>query len=348
MTIDVGLLAIDGAVFHQVPAGARSSPAGDSPEPVLSTVESKLDGRLQFFLRDRLTRTFMHAAQPIIRDEDIQTPTPELVRTALEAGAEADIVSPFHALPARLLDVQAHNSPRGLLAVIRGACGTTRVVILVKVEQERGLSFDTFKEGSEVRVEVVIEDGLVFTDKTEIFKAALFYMEDAALVGLLTDDQTGSVYKGPSSLFWVREFLGCRYSREADVMTRAWIRATQRLIKSDLVAPEDKDSVLSAMLAELASNRTTIDPSRFIANYVPEAAQDDARQRLLNEGASATRFPKSREVSSRAPTRKKLEFDTGYEVTMPADLTPDLGKETLDGEELDVLTIRGHLRRVGA
>lgn len=317
-------------------------------QPMLSTIESPLDGRLEFFLRDRLTRTFTEAAQPVARDDDVDTPTPDLVIAALGEGVDADIVRPFHPLPALLLEVQAHNSPKGLLAVIRGTCGSTPVVVLVKVEQERGLSFETVTEHGETRVEVVIEDGLVFTDKTEVFKAAIFHMADGKLAGLITDDQTGSIYKGPSSVYWLSDFLGCRYSREADVLTRAWIKATERLVRSDLTDATEKNEVLSAMHTELTSNRNAIDPKRFIENYVPEHAQDDARQRLLNEGASTTRFAKSRDVSDRAPTKKRFVFDTGYEVTMPMDVTPNLDTEVVNGDEIDVLTIRGHIRRVGS
>ena len=315
---------------------------------MLSTVESKLDGRLEFFLRDRVTRTFNEAAQPVRRDDSSVSPTPDLVAAALSLS-KADIVKPFHPLAALLVEVQAHNSPKGLLSVIRGSCDNVRVIVLVKVEQERGLSFETHEEDGEVRVEVVIEDGLVFTDKTQVFKAALFYFdEDGELVGVVTDDQTGSLYRGPSSVYWLSDFLGCRYSREADVMTRAWIKATERLVKSDIADPRDKDAVLSAMFVELRSNRRAINPKTFVEHHVPLAVQDAARQRLLNEGASATTFTKSRDVCHEAPTRKRLVFDTGYEVTMPVDVKPDLTAEEVDGIEQDVLTIRGRIRRVGS
>lgn len=339
--IDIGLLKIDGAVFHQVPTQASGA------DPVLSTAESALDGQLELFLRDRLTRTFGRAAQRVERDPDVDVPTPDLVIEALNDGSNAAIVQRFHPMPALLLAVQAHNSPEGLLSVIRGSCGPTRVVVLVKVEQERGLSFQTIDHDGELRVEVVIEDGLVFTDKTDVFKAALFYLDDDdELAGLLTDDQTGSMYRGPASVYWLSDFLGCRYLVGPDVLTRAWIKATERLVKSDLDDPADKSAVLSAMYVELRSNRRAIDPIRFIDDNVPDSAQDAARQRLLNAGASTTRFNKSSKVSDSAPLKKRFEFDTGVQVTMPADATPELTKEEIDGDELDVLTIRGHIRHV--
>lgn len=347
MPVDIGRLKIDGAIFHPVPARDTPGPAGKPAQPVLSTVESKLDATLEFFLRDRLTRTLDEAAQPVVRDEEIATPTPDLVIAALSVGTDADIVKPFHPLASLLLEKQAHNSPRGLLSVIRGSCGETPVLVLVKVEQERGLSFETFTDQGEVRVEVVIEDGLVFTDKTEVFKSALFFLEDGNLRGLVTDEQTGSIYRGPSSVYWLTDFLGCRYAREADVMTRAWIRATERLIKSDLTDPAERDLVLTAMTAELGSNRGAIDPKRFIDEYVPQHAKDVALDRLAKLGAPTTRFPKSRDVAAKAPAKKKFVFDSGYEVTMPADATPNLAKEVIDDDEVDVLTIRGHIRRVG-
>jgi hypothetical protein len=345
--VDIGLLKIDGAIFHQVPGRDEADPKGNPLAPVVSTVEATLDDRLEFFLRDRLTRTFNDAAQPVLPDNDIVVLTPGIVEQALADEARVDIVGPFALLPALLHDVQAHNSPRGLLAVIRARCGVAHAIVLLKVEQERGLSFETRITDTEVSVDVVIEDGLVLTDKTKVFKAAVFWTEDDHLAGLVTDDQTGSVYTGPSSRFWLSDFLGCRYSREADVDTRSWVKATQRLVASDLTNPAEKDRVLSAMLTELHSNRASITPARFIENYVPAHAHDRARQRLLNEGAPTRTFGKSRSVSEQAPKKKRFLFDTGFEVTMPSEVVPDLGTEDQDdGTTVDVLTIRGKIRRV--
>jgi hypothetical protein len=341
--IDIALLEITGAVFHQVPTKATSE--GKASRPMLSTAESTLESRLELFLRDRLTRTFSRAAQPVVRDEAVASPTPDIVTSALQAGV-ANIVEPFHPLPALLLDVQAHNSPEGLLAVIRGACGPTPVVVLVKVEQERGMSFETVGSGDDVRVEVVIEEGLVFTDKTDVFKAAIFYLDDGELAGYLTDDQTGSIYHGPASLYWLGGFLGCKYQVGPDVQTRAWIKGIERLVRSDLGDPVDQDRVFSAMLVELQSNERQIDPERFIERYVPEDAHDRALERLRDAGAPTRRFVKSQDVGTQAPKKKRFVFDGGFQVTMPADAVPDLSKDEVDGVEVDVLTIRGHIQSV--
>ncbi len=163
----------------------------------------------------------------------------------------------------------------------------------MKVEEERGLSFDTYEEDGQIRVEVVLEDGLVFTSKTQVFKAAVFYMDGDDLVGLITDDQTGSVYRGPVSHYWLTDFLRIRCGRDADVQTRSWIKATQRVIRSDIESPADKNSVFSAMIGELASNRNAIDPRRFISDHVPPDVQDKATQRLHDEGTPTTRFPRA-------------------------------------------------------
>jgi hypothetical protein len=344
--IDIGLLKIDGAVFHPVPARKQKIGDDNTQLPVLSTVESRLDGQLEFFLRDRLSRTFASAGQRIKPDPDIKSPTPDLIYAALSGTPPMDIVLPFHPLPALLLEVQAHNSPKGLLAVIRGSCGKVPVILIVKVEQERGLSFETITSGGEVRVDVVIENGLVLTDKTEVFKSALFYAEEDEVVGLVTDDQSGSTYGGPASAYWLREFLGCRYANDIDVITRAWIRATNRVIKTDIKDASQKSALLSAMLAELASNRSSINPKQFVLDHVPLDVQDMALRRLGDEGASSTTFRKSREVAAKAPKRKRILFENGYEVTMPVGIEPDLAKELVEGVEFDILTIRGKVRRV--
>lgn len=345
--INIALLRISGAIFHQVPTKGRLGGGGAAPRTTLSTAESPLDPRLELFLCDRLKRTFTHAAQPIVRDDAVACPTPDIVLTSLGAGSAPDIVEPFHPLPDLLLEKQARNSPEGLLAIIRGACDSTPVIVLVKVEQERGMSFETVEDGDERRVEVVIEDGLVFTDKTDVFKAAIFYLDGGGdLAGYLTDDQTGSVYRGPASIYWLSDFLGCKYQIGPDVTTRAWIKATEQLVKRDIEDPAQKDRVLSAMLVELQANTNQIDPQGFIQTHVPDGVQDQAMTRLRENGAPTRRFAKSRDVSAQAPKRKKIFFDNEISVTMPADSIPDISKEQVGDEEVDVLTIRGRIRRV--
>lgn len=209
------------------------------------------------------------------------------------------------------------------------------------------MSFETIEDGDERRVEVVIEDGLVFTDKTDVFKAAIFYLDPGGnLAGYLTDDQTGSIYRGPASIYWLSDFLGCKYEVGPDVTTRAWIRAMEQLVRTDIKDPVQKDRVLSAMLVELQANTNHIDPQGFIQNHVPDGAQDQAMTRLRQQGAPTRQFAKSQDVSSQAPTKKKVLFDNGISVTMPAEVVPDISTETVDGEDVDVLTIRGRIRRV--
>jgi hypothetical protein len=344
--IEVGLLQVDGAIFHQIPEKHELAPDGSAAQPIRSTIESPLDDELEFFLRNRLARTFGEAAQPVRREADSASPTPDMVSDAL-AGPTPDIVVPFHPLADLLHDVQAHNSPSGLLTVVRGSCGATPILAIAKIEEERGLSFSTEIDGEDVRVEVAIQDGLVLTDKTEVFKAAIFYLQDENLVGLVTDDQAGSAYNRPTSNYWLHDFLGCEYSNDVDVATRDWIKATKHFARSDLKDdPQKQSDVLTAMHTELRSNRTTIDPKRFIENHVPLDRQDRALERLRTNGVPNRRFPKSESVAASAPPKRKYIFDSGYEVRVPADQAPQIHSEEIEGETISTLTVRGRLLRV--
>ncbi len=349
MAEDIGLLEVTGAVFHQVPR--RNPRAGPAVDAVLSTSESTLEPRLRSFLRDRVTGSMRESAQPVIPLDEPSSPVPSLTSAWLQ-GAGPEIVEAFSELPDLLLRCQAHNSPPGLFAVLRCQIGESPAVAFLKVEHERGLSFDTITSGDDLRIELVIEEGLVLTEKTRVFKAAVFFLDSGSddqeplLHGLVTDDQSGSMYKGPSSQFWLDDFLGCRYSREADVQTRDWIRATQRTIQSDVLSPRAKDAALSALRAELASNRNTIDPRRFIEDYLPAESQDQALTRLRSIGAPTSAFRKSRQVSNAAPRRKTFHFDNELKVSMPNDVAPELYVEDVDGRQVDVMTIRGRIHSV--
>lgn len=349
--IDVGLLSVEGAVFHEVPKKGEVDAAGQQLDPVRSTVEAVLDDRLELFLRDRLSGSLRNAAQPVRRDDDSLSPLPDVVIAALNDGAtdrEPDIVHPFHPLADLLLEVQSHVSPRGLLTLVRGRCGSIPVIVIAKVEEERGLSFSTTETDGQIRVEVAIEDGLVLTNKTGVFKSALLYLDESAqLVGLVTDDQAGSAYDRPTSEYWLSDFLGCEHSNDVDVATRYWLKATKQFanidLKDDAIA---RSNVLRAMSTELQSNRRNIDPQGFIRDHVPAARQDDALSRLRSNGAPTRTFAKSRAVAAKAPRMHKYVFDDGSEVRVPAGIQPDITNETVDGAEQTTLTVRGHLRRI--
>ena len=148
--MDIGLLSVEGAVFHHVPGKARrAAGAAAEPEPRLSAGESVLEDRLRAFLCDRIKRTFTESGHPIERDPDQSPAVTGLMHEAL-VDPSHEIVERFRPLPALLLEVQAPIAPQGLFAVVRGRCGTQRVVILMKVEQEQGLSFEIKPDDSPV------------------------------------------------------------------------------------------------------------------------------------------------------------------------------------------------------
>jgi len=352
--IDLGRLRVEGAVFHQIP---RKKPLPGTPAPkngpevTLSTVESVLDDQLEAFLQSRINESMSGSAQPIVPDEERSQLVPDAVRESLDGG-NSDIADRFDAAAHHLLETQHHTSPEGLFAVVRGHAGQTPILALVKVERERGLSFEVVDDRDGVRVEVVFEDGLVLTGKTKVFKAAIFYVShtDASgthIAGYVTDDQSGSsMYDGPSSLYWIHKFLGCRYSRDADVQTRAFAKAIERTIRTDIKSAAQQSTALSALRAELGSNRKSIDPKKFVADFIPSEVQDSALQRLRDAGASSTSFPKSADVSAASPTTKTVLFRSGVKVVFPEGTEPELSTEGEEGDEVDVLTIRGEVKHV--
>ena len=283
--LDFGLFRVERAIFHQVPSRGAETP------PIRSTVESNLDDELEFFLRDRLGRTFGASAQPVRRGDPGASPVPDLVQGLLGASAP-DIVVPFHPLPDLLQSVQAHNSPSGLLTIVFGRCGSTEVVAIAKIEEERGLSFSTEVNGDEVRVEVALENGLVLTDKTVVFKAAVFYLDSQGeLQGFVTDDQAGNAYSRPASNYWLLDFLGCEFSNDVDVTTRDWVKSMKQVANNDLKDdPRSQSNLLAAIYTELNSNKANDDPKQFVADHIPLDKQDQALQRLSNNGAPLRRF----------------------------------------------------------
>lgn len=257
--MDMRRLSVEGVIFHFVPGGANRFVAGENI--VVATRQSALDPKLRAFLRDRLVEVLAAAAQPIEPLDPPTSPVPDLVAVALNKD-DPDIVGPFTPLPHLLEDQQADSSPHGLLAIVHARVDANTLIAILKVEQERGISFKTKVDGPDISVEVELEDGLVLTSKTKLFKAGVLFLEDDEVKGYVTDDQTGSMYRGPSSHYWLEGFLGCQYARHVDVLTRGWVRGVEIAARS-VKDPAVTDQILQALHTDLVSNKRAIDPETF-------------------------------------------------------------------------------------
>jgi hypothetical protein len=349
--INLNLLKLEGVIFHQVP---QNKGADSKETPVLSDAEQPTSSRLEFYLRDQIVATFSRSRQRVEPDEDQDSTLPTacidlLVPSNGKAIDDVNAFVEFSRGAAQLLyERQRGNAPDGLLVVGRGTVGDKAVICLAKLEQQAGLSFEVVEQDGGQVVQVALEDGLVLTDDTAVFKAAIFTLAGTkkarTLDGIVSDEQSGKVYEAPVSAYWLRTFLGCKYANSADVQTRAFVKAITDVINHDIADFADRDLAHSALTAELHNNKTAIDPSDWIETNLPLPVQDKAIQRLADAGAPTTAFPKGQEVVEHAPKNTWFEFSDGTRLKVPIDHEVQLDKGTEDN--VDVLTVRGKIVRI--
>ena len=352
--LDLGLLKVDGVIFHHIPQRSWDAEEAAASGPILSDKEQSVGSRLEFYLRDQVTKTFLQSSQAVKADPDLTSILPTAIQGLLHANPGGEgFVDSFIELTktaAGLLFEEQHpNAPSGLMVFLRGSLGARSVLCVAKLEQQSGLSFDVVEVDGVQTVTVALEDGLVLTEKTEVFKAAVFALDDSTsdeLEGLVSDEQSGNLYRAPITDYWLRGFLGCKYANESAVQTRAFIKAVTTAINQDIEDIEVRDKAFDALAVELASNRRTISPKSWIKDHIDSEDQDRVLGRLREAGVWASSFPKSSEVADHAPKFKWYEFSDGRKVKVPADRTVELETFGEESNKEDVLTIRGKIVRI--
>lgn len=350
--IELGLLQVNGLIFHHIPARPGGIDPASEGGPVLSAKQHAMPDKLEFYIRDQVARTFLRSSQAVSVDQDADSVVPVQVATCLgtmdnSSGTARVFVSVSQTIATQLYNCQHGNAPSGLLVVAHGTAGGNQVLIIAKLEQQSGLSFEVEQVRGIQTVQVALEDGLVLTDKTEVFKAAVFVLNSSSeLEGVVSDEQSGNVYSAPITDYWLRAFLGCKYANSADVQTRAFIKGVNSAINSDISDINERDRAFDALGVELASNRRVIKPQKWVEENIAADSRDAVMARLREAGVPTSQFPKSAEVAERAPKYRWYEFSDGRKVKVPLDREVELVTHGEDSSKEDVLTMRGKIVRI--
>lgn len=340
VSIDVGQIAVSRLIAHRVPRGSTD----DTRQPRLTDAVPDLPPETLDFFARRLKRSLGENGQDVEVDERLEAPQmPQLIMEYLGSGP-SDLVAASQRAAGILFDVQGASrwEEESLFITCDVSLSGRAALAVMKLEEESGVEWQEAEtEEGETVLMVSVNEQLVLTENTRVFKSALFSMDDGSLAGLISDDQQGRPTRVAD--YFMRRFLGCRHRRSPATTTQAFYKAVQQFISTDVTDQDEKFELEYALKSELSSNRNRIAPQQFISDYVREERQDLMLRRLQEADVPTTRFPKdvSRLGSARKTTR--LKTTSGITIAGNIDEVADRVRSGVDDDGTPVIIIRDQL-----
>jgi hypothetical protein len=333
---DFGTLKIDQVIMHRVPRGARKT---DAPETIdYSEAPIELSDVDKGFIQLRLREALSGRARPVVEDNDIMSPSPDIIRGLL--SGTGDLVADSAALARGLHQLQKWVSPIGLVMVISGLLDSEPSLIVAKMEHEEGMRVQptATSDGKRTYKAEYLKD-LILGEGTQVFKVGVFKQSGAQVGQKLAGEVVDAQQAGAAVAAYFVEFLGCAFTQRADVLTETFFKETQRFIaraaKDD---PEKTAEYEIALLSEMQSGGRRIIPETFAQLHLRQEDKDAFLGLIASRGLPGKGFQKNVELVASTIRRLKVQTERGATVLVPPAMYED-GSMTVIQSDNDQSTV---------
>lgn len=343
--IDPSTIVVNEFVAHRVP---RLKGEDDKRKIQFSAAVPTLPPATLAFFARRLKRAFSDAGQNVEVDETLAVPKmPDLVKTFLTAKSP-DLLAISNEGAKLLQGVQtaSPHEEESLVATMDITVEGQRGLAVAKLEQEQGVEFNEEQvDGGGTTLVVSVNERLLLTDNTRVFKAAGFRMEDGDLVGVCCDVQQGH----PTDLakYFLSTFLGCRHQSSPARMTKGFVAVVEAYASKNIADADVKMKLDMALKTEIASNRSKIDPRKFVQVNLPQKHQAPMLDAIKQAGVPTASFDKDLSSLGRTATRSKWTTASGISINGPLEAMQDRVSSSTDEDGNPIIVIRDTLKKVG-
>ncbi|MFE2914230.1 nucleoid-associated protein [Kitasatospora indigofera] len=335
---------VEEAIVHGVPRRIR----GTEVVPLqLSEAACQLDDTVRTALQGRLRDVLGRLGREVVEDPEMKSDLPDAVRAFL--NGEQDLVQVSGDLAHLLRDSQTGSSPAGLLLAASARLDGQRALLMVKLEQETGMQAQEIISDGLRTFDVQFLANLLFTEKSKVYKVALFSEEgvtEEGLEGWAADAQlTGKTV----ARFFLEKFLGCRHKNDPREVTERFHDAAMGWINSRFTDPEVRMDYVMAVLVELKSPTATLDPSAFIRTHLREEHRDDFADFLSENDIPVSVFDKNTELVGNRLQKMRVELSNGAYLVTPVESVQDGSVAVEDlGNGLTSLTVTATLTKTSS
>ncbi|MCG8449013.1 MAG: nucleoid-associated protein [Pirellulales bacterium] len=344
MTIEVSRIALGRIIFHGVPSGRND----EDHSLTLSRTESPLKDQAKNYFRQKLVTTLINGAYPVVFDVQSTSLVPELVLNITTMG-NPRFLSDSQIMAQHLYEIQAKSNAPGILAVAEVDASGRKALAIVKLEHEEGARALPINYQGELTFDVEHLQNLILTDKTRIFKAALFAQSGTdlgSIEGLASDNQIARGSKSTVADFFLRKFLGCCLEDDPATVTRSFLEAAQGWINAEVGDPSKKTDYMVAVLTEMKRNVNAIDPELFAREHLDLEDRQNFVEYIDSHGVPTTAFPKNTDLVEKQLRRVSMNLASGLTVIGTPDAFEEKVKTNATGDGQVEISITDRLTHV--
>jgi hypothetical protein len=337
--INLQLLRLNTLIIHRVP---KKNPRGEvAAAPTLSDAPTPDEDRVRAFFQRRIRAAVEERGVPLEIDPARDHAATDAIRAIL---ADANMLTPqSRALATRLFEVQDLRNSTGLLVAGVGTLGQRACVVLLKIEHDSGIRAEETRIDGQLTFEVVVHDDLLLTPHTQLFKGAVFAVEDSQVESLAADMQV----RGGIADFFLENFLGCRLRETSAVTTERFLDTTERWI-AQLTDPEKQARYEVALLAQLQSAQQSVSVPQFAENAIDIDDHQSFRDAVQVGGLRWGTFRKDTSGIKSRIKRVAYNFASGIKIVgHPDAVEQHVAVENLEGIRARV-TVEDDLNRVSS
>jgi hypothetical protein len=263
--IELGSLLIERIIVHDIQKHLK----GDlSVEPTYSEQESTFTDGLRAFFKDKVVSSLISdKAFKISFDETNSSPISWLVIDLLKSNG-SDFVSHSKKITKHLFEIQMGLNVAGILVIILGKINSHNICIILKLERDKGAQLKLDIKTKSFNIAEVQD--LMLTQKTKIFKVALFLLRDnynTKFDGLIMDYQIDVKAKKEVTTWFIDKFLGCKAFEDPKITTQHFYNYTRQYIAT-IENTLDKAKYIQDLNSYVQRNTPMLSPLEFADDYL--------------------------------------------------------------------------------
>jgi hypothetical protein len=288
--IDTSTIQIEQIIVHDIPKHKKGEPG---IEPIFSEKESKLTDGLRNFFKDKVVQSLSSDKAFKICFEDESTSPISWITNEFLKSDGSKIVSQSKAITKHLFEIQVGYNAAGILVVIFGKVNSFNTCIILKLEKDKGAQLTLDPKTHSYNI-AEVED-LMLTQKTKIFKVAMFILRDNFKVkfdGLIMDYQIDIKEKKEATTWFIDKFLGCRAFEDPKITTQHFYNYTRTFIDT---IPDDieRAKYIQDLNSYVQKNTLFLSPKEFADDYLKTTNhKNDYINYLQNKNFNLSSFPK--------------------------------------------------------
>jgi len=278
--IDLSSIKIEKIIVHDIPKHKKSETI---IVPNYSEQESNTTDGMRVFFKDKIISALSgQKSFKICINSKKDSPVPLYVKKILMNNNESFVVD-TKKIADRLLSSQDGVNAAGILLVISGKISDMNTCIILKLERDKGIQLTLNPLTKSFDLNNI--ENLMLTQKTKIFKVALFIQKNDFNVkydGYLTDYQIDMKAKKEIQTFFMDDFLGCAPFQDPKFSTQKFYNYSRTYIDTL------DDEILKAKYTQdlnsyIQKNQSTISPREFADDYFTNPEEKDNYKKYLKE-----------------------------------------------------------------